>query len=178
MRSPPMTASSLQCSPGARLVAQLRVTLQAIATSTTPRATRPGPSDFPVFDALPGPEPFLLPPSRRLRRQRERCTSADALQKYRHCAGHRTPWQEVLGAGASSARRSCAHVREWRRIHAACLLAQVYHQQQRDKARRTRRPCALACKWIRLLFDVGRSTRRMMNPSLSKRSNAPCTTPA
>jgi transposase len=66
------------------LVAQLRVTLQAIADFDTAIAQRAQEHpDFPLFDALPGAGAVFAP---RLLvafgEQRERVTSADALQKY------------------------------------------------------------------------------------------------
>jgi hypothetical protein len=65
------------------LIAQLRVTLQAIADFDTALAQRAqAHPDFPLFDALPGAGAVFAP---RLLvacgAQRDRCTSAEDLQK-------------------------------------------------------------------------------------------------
>ena len=86
------------------LVAQLRVTLQAIADFDTAIAQRAqSHPDFPLFQALPGAGPVFAP---RLLvafgEQRARYASAaDTPKICRDCASDRTEWQEVLGALAS-----------------------------------------------------------------------------
>src|SRR5882672_10686358 len=140
------------------LVAQLRVTLQAIADFDTAMAQRAqAHPDFPVFDAWPGAGAVFAP---RLLvafgAQRERVTSADALQKY---AG-------IAPVTARSGKQSWVHGRlqcptflrqtfvEWAAESTRhAFWAQVYYQQQRDKGKAHQAAVrALACKWIRLLF--------------------------
>jgi transposase len=140
------------------LVAQLRVTLQAIADFDTAIAQRAqAHPDFPLFDALPGAGAVFAP---RLLvafgEQRERFPSAEELQKY---AG-------IAPVTERSGKKSWVHWRwqcptflrqtfvEW----AAASLrhsfwAQVYDQQQRDKGKSHHAAVrALAFKWIRILF--------------------------
>jgi transposase len=140
------------------LVAQLRVTLQAIAdcdTAIAPLAQ--GHPDFPLFDAFPGAGAVLAP---RLLvafgAQRERFTSAEALQKYAGIA----PGTERSG------KKSWVHWRlqcpqflrqtfvEWAAESTRhAFWAQVYYQQQRDKGKAHQAAVrALAFKWIRILF--------------------------
>jgi len=122
------------------LVAQLRVTLQAIADFDNAIAQRAqAHPDFPLFDALPGAGAVFAP---RLLvafgAQRERCTSADALQKYAGIA----PVTERRG------KKSWVHGRlqcptflrhtfvEWAAESTRhAFWAQVYYQQQRDKGK-------------------------------------------
>jgi transposase len=139
------------------LVAQLRVTWQAIADCD--KAIAPlaqGHPDFPLFAALPGAGAVFAP---RLLgafgEQRERFTSAEALQKYAGIApvterrGKKSwvPWRlqcptflrpTFVEWAAESTRHSC-----W---------ARVYSQQQRDQGTAHQAAVrALACKWLRIL---------------------------
>jgi transposase len=140
------------------LIAQLRVTLQAIADFDTAIAQRAQDHpDFPVFDALPGAGAGFAP---RLLvafgEQRERFTSADELQKY---AG-------IAPVTERSGKKSWVHWRlqcptflrqtfvEWAAESTRhSFWAQVYYQQQRDKGKAHQAAVrALAFKWIRILF--------------------------
>src|SRR6266853_4809536 len=140
------------------LVAQLRVTLQAIADFDNAMAQRAqAHPDFPVFDALPGAGAVFAP---RLLvafgAQRERVTSADALHKY---AG-------IAPVTARSGKKSWVHGRlqcptflrhtfvAWAAASTPhAFWAPVYSQQQRDKGKAHQAAVrAFACKWIRLLF--------------------------
>ena len=140
------------------LVAQLRVTLQAIADFDTAIAQRAqAHPDFPLFDALPGAGAVFAP---RLLvafgEQRERFTSAEELQKY---AG-------IAPVTERSGKKSWVHWR-WqcptflRQTFVAwaaesirhAFWAQVYSQQQRDKGKAHQAAVrALAFKWIRILY--------------------------
>jgi transposase len=158
----PLTTDEGVIAPNALLVqaliAQLRVTLQAIAdfdTAIAPCAqTHP---DFPLFQALPGAGPVFAP---RLLvafgEQRARYTSAAELQKY---AG-------IAPVTERSGKKAWVHWRlqcpkflrqtfvEWaaESIRHA-FWAQVYYQQQRDKGKTHQAAVrALAFKWIRILF--------------------------
>jgi transposase len=139
------------------LVAQLRVTLRAIADFDTASAQHAqGHPDFPLFDAFPGAGgkdgPRLLVA---FGEQRERYTSADELQKY---AG-------IAPVTERSGKKSWVHWRlqcprflrqtfvEWaaESIRHA-FWAQLYDQQQRDKGKAHQAAVrALACKGIRIL---------------------------
>jgi transposase len=140
------------------LVAQLRVTLQAITDFDTAIAQRAqSHPDFPLFQALPGAGPGFA--SRLLvafGEQRERYPSATALQKY---AG-------IAPVTERSAKKSWVHWRlqcpkflrqsfvEWatESIRHA-FWAQVYYQQQREKGKAHQaavRACAF--QWIRILY--------------------------
>ena len=140
------------------LVAQLRVTLQAIAAFDTAIARRAQDHpDFPLFDALPGAGAVFAP---RLLvafgEQRERFTSAEELQKY---AG-------IAPVTERSGKKAWVHWRlqcptflrqtfvEWAAESTRhSFWAQVYYQQQRDKDKAYQAAVrALACTWIRLLF--------------------------
>jgi len=140
------------------LVAQLRVTLQAIADFDTAMAQRAqAHPDFPLFDALPGAGAVFAP---RLLvafgEQRERFPSAEELQKYAGIA----PVTERRG------KKSWVHWRwqcptflrqtfvEWAAESLRhSFWAQVYDQQQRDKGKSHQAAVrALAFKWIRILF--------------------------
>src|SRR5712691_3930477 len=164
------------------LVAQLRVTLQAIADFDTAIAqcaqTHP---DFPLFQALPGAGPVFAP---RLLvafgEQRERYPSADALQKY---AG-------IAPVTERSGKKSWVHWRlqcpkflrqtfvEWAAESIRhSFWAQVYYQQQRDKGKAHQAAIrALAFKWIRILYRCGQE-RTPYDESIYlqalKRRNAP-----
>src|SRR5215831_10782628 len=122
------------------LVAQLRVTLQAIADFDTAIAQRAQDHpDFPLFDALPGAGAVFAP---RLLvafgEQRERFSSAEELQKY---AG-------IAPVTERSGKKSWVHWRlqcptflrqtfvEWAAESIRhSFWAQVYYQQQRDKGK-------------------------------------------
>ena len=140
------------------LIAQLRVTLQAIAdfdTAIAPLAQ--GHPDFPLFDALPGAGAVFAP---RLLvafgEQRERFPSAEELQKY---AG-------IAPVTERSGKKSWVHWRlqcptflrqtfvEWAAESTRhSFWAQVYYQQQRDKGKAHHAAVrALAFKWIRILY--------------------------
>jgi len=140
------------------LVAQLRVTLQAIADFDTAIAQRAqAHPDFPLFDALPGAGAVFAP---RLLvafgEQRERFPSAEELQKY---AG-------IAPVTERSGKKSWVHWRwqcptflrqtfvEWAAESLRhSFWAQVYYQQQRDKGKSHQAAVrALAFKWIRILF--------------------------
>jgi transposase len=140
------------------LVAQLRVTLQAIADFDTAIAQRAqSHPDFPLFQALPGAGPVFAP---RLLvafgEQRERYATAAALQKY---AG-------IAPVTKRSGKKSWVHWRlqcpkflrqtfvEWAAESIRhSFWAQVYYQQQRDKGKTHQAAVrALAFKWIRILY--------------------------
>ena len=140
------------------LVAQLRVTLQAITDFDTAIAQRAqAHPDFPLFDALPGAGAVFAP---RLLvafgEQRERFTSAEDLQKY---AG-------IAPVTERSGKKSWVHWRwqcptflrqtfvEWAAESIRhSFWAQVYYQQQRDKGKAHQAAIrALAFKWIRILY--------------------------
>jgi transposase len=140
------------------LIAQLRVTLQAIADFDTAIAQRAlSHPDFPLFQALPGAGPVFA--SRLLvafGEQRERYASAADLQKYAGIApvterSGKKFWvrwrlqcpkflrQTFVEWAAESIRHS--------------FWAQVYYQQQRDKGKAHQAAVrALAFKWIRILY--------------------------
>src|SRR5215470_12037117 len=139
------------------LVAQLRVTLQAIADFDQAIAQRAQDHpDFPLFDALPGAGAVFAP---RLLvafgEQRERFTSAADLQKY---AG-------IAPVTERSGKKAWVHWRlqcptflrqtfvEWAAESTRhSFWAQVYYQQHRDKGKAHQAAVrALAFKWIRLL---------------------------
>ena len=140
------------------LVAQLRVTLQAIADFDAAIAQRAHTHpDFPLFDALPGAGAVFAP---RLLvafgEQRERFTSAEELQKY---AG-------IAPVTERSGKKSWVHWRlqcptflrqtfvEWAAESIRhSFWAQVYYQQQRNKGKAHQAAVrALAFKWIRILY--------------------------
>jgi len=140
------------------LVAQLRVTLQAITDFDTAIAQRAqSHPDFPLFQALPGAGPVFA--SRLLvafGEQRERYPSATALQTY---AG-------IAPVTERSSKKSWVHWRlqcpkflrqsfvEWAAESIRhSFWAQVYYQQQRDKGKAHQAAVrALAFKWIRILY--------------------------
>jgi transposase len=140
------------------LVAQLRVTLQAIADFDTAIAQRTQDHpDFPLFDALPGAGAVFAP---RLLvafgEQRARFSSAEELQKY---AG-------IAPVTERSGKKAWVHWRlqcptflrqtfvEWAAESTRhSFWAQVYYQQQRDKGKAHQAAVrALAFKWIRILY--------------------------
>jgi transposase len=140
------------------LVAQLRVTLQAIAEFDTAIAQRAQTHpDFSLFQALPGAGPVFAP---RLLvafgEQRARYASAAELQKY---AG-------IAPVTERSGKKSWVHWRlqcpkflrqtfvEWAAESIRhSFWAQIYYQQQRDKGKAHQAAVrALAFKWIRLLY--------------------------
>lgn len=140
------------------LVAQLRVTLQAIADFDTAIAQcAQNHPDFSLFQALPGAGPVFA--SRRLvafGEQRERYASAAELQKY---AG-------IAPVTERSGKKSWVHWRlqcpkflrqtfvEWAAESIRhSFWAQVYYQQQRDQGKAHQAAVrALAFKWIRILY--------------------------
>jgi len=140
------------------LVAQLRVTLQAITDFDTAIAQRAqSHPDFPLFQALPGAGPVFA--SRlfvAFGEQRERYPSATALQKY---AG-------IAPVTERSGKKSWVHWRlqcpkflrpsfvEWAAESIRhSFWAQVYYQQQRDKGQAHQAAVrALALQWIRILY--------------------------
>src|SRR6266852_7023107 len=147
------------------LVAQLRVTLQAIADFDNAIAQRAqAHPDFPLFDALPGAGAVCAP---RLLvafgAQRERFTSAEDLQKY---AG-------IAPVTERSGKKSWVHWRwqcptflrqtfvEWAAESIRhSFWAQVYYQQQRDKGKAHQAAVrALAFKWIRILYRCWQERR-------------------
>jgi transposase len=140
------------------LVAQLRVTLQAIADFDTAIAQyAQSHPDFPLFQALPGAGPVFAP---RLLvafgEQRERYASAAELQKY---AG-------IAPVTERSGKKSWVHWRlqcpkflrqtfvEWAAESIRhSFWAQLYYQQQRDKGTTHQAAVrALAFKWLRILY--------------------------
>jgi transposase len=140
------------------LVAQLRVTLQAIADFDTAIAQcAQNHPDFSLFQALPGAGPVFA--SRLLvafGEQRERYASAAELQRY---AG-------IAPVTERSGKKSWVHWRlqcpkflrqtfvEWAAESIRhSFWAQVYYQQQRDKGKAHQAAVrALAFKWIRILY--------------------------
>src|SRR5438445_2709262 len=140
------------------LVAQLRVTLQAITDFDTAIAQcAQSHPDFPLFQALPGAGPVFAP---RLLvafgEQRERYASAADLQKY---AG-------IAPVTERSGKQSWVHWRlqcpkflrqtfgEWAAESTRhSFWAQVYYQQQRDNGKAHQAAVrALAFKWLRILY--------------------------
>jgi transposase len=140
------------------LVAQLRVTLQAITDFDNAIADHAqGHPDFPLFDALPGAGAVFAP---RLLvafgEQRERYASAEELQKY---AG-------IAPVTERSGKKSWVHWRlqcpkflrqtfvEWAAESSRhSFWAQAYYQQQRDKGKAHQAAVrALAFKWLRILY--------------------------
>ena len=140
------------------LVAQLRVTLQAIADFDHAIAQRAqSHPDFPLFAALPGAGAVFAP---RLLvafgEQRERYTSADELQKYAGIApvtersGNKTwvhwRWQCPTFLRQTFVEWAAESIRH-------SFWARTYYQQQRDKGTSHQAAVrALAFKWIRILF--------------------------
>jgi transposase len=148
------------------LVAQLRVTLQAIEDFDKAIAHRAqSHPDFPLFDALPGAGAVFAP---RLLvafgEQRDRYASADELQRY---AG-------IAPVTERSGNKSWVHWRlqcpkflrqtfvEWAAESTRhSFWARAYYQQQRDKgASHQAAVRALAFKWIRILFRCWQSRTR------------------
>jgi transposase len=140
------------------LVAQLRITLQAIADFDKAIAQRAQDHpDFPLFDALPGAGAVFAP---RLLvafgEQRERYASAEELQQY---AG-------IAPVTERSGNKSWVHWRlqcptflrqtfvEWAAESIRhSFWARAYYQQQRHKGTSHQAAVrALAFKWIRILF--------------------------
>ncbi len=140
------------------LTSQLRVTLDAIEAfdhAIAQRAQRH--PDFPLFQALPGAGPVFA--SRLLvafGEQRERYTSAAALQKYAGVA----PVTERSGKKAwVHWRLQCPKFLRQTFVEWAAesirhsFWAQVYYQQQRDKGNTHQAAVrALAFKWLRILY--------------------------
>ncbi len=140
------------------LTSQLRVTLDAIEAFDHAIAQRAqGHPDFPLFQALPGAGPVFA--SRLLvafGEQRERYTSAAALQKYAGVA----PVTERSGTKAwGHWRLQCPKFLRQTFVEWAAesirhsFWAQVYYQQQRDKGNTHQAAVrALAFKWLRILY--------------------------
>src|SRR2546425_4492612 len=158
----PLTTDAGVIAPNAllvqALVAQLRVTLQAITDFDTAIAQcAQSHPDFPLFQALPGAGPVFAP---RLLvafgEQRARYASAAELQKY---AG-------IAPVTERSGKKSWVHWRlqcpkflrqtfvEWAAASIRhSFWAQLYYQQQRDKGKAHQAAVrALAFKWIRILY--------------------------
>jgi len=140
------------------LVAQLRVTWRVIADFDKAIAQHAqGHPDLPLFDALPGAGVVFAP---RLLvafgEQRERYTSADALQKYAGIA----PVTERSGKKSwVHWRRQCPKFLRQTFIEWAAesirhsFWAQAYYPQQRDKGKAHQAAVrALAFKWLRILY--------------------------
>jgi transposase len=140
------------------LVAQLRVTLQAIAdfdTAIAPRAQDH--PDFPVFDALPGAGAVFAP---RLLvafgEPRERYASAEDLQKYAGIApvterSGKKSWVHWRLQGPKFLRQTFVEWAAESTRHS--FWAQVYYQQQRDNGKAHQAAVrALAFKWLRILY--------------------------
>jgi transposase len=140
------------------LVAQLRVTLQAITDVDKAIAQRAQDQpDFPLFDAFPGAGAVFAP---RLLvafgEQRARFSSAEELQKYTGMA----PVTERSGKKAwVHWRLQCpTFLRQTFVAWAAAstrhaFWAQVYYQPQRDKGKAHQAAVrAWAFKWIRILY--------------------------
>jgi transposase len=158
----PLTTDAGVIAPNAllvqALVAQLRVTLQAIADFDTAIAQcAQNHPDFSLFQALPGAGPVFA--SRLLvafGEQRERYASAAERQQY---AG-------IAPVTERSGKKSWVHWRlqcpkflrqtfvEWAAESIRhSFWAQVYYQQQRDKGKAHQAAVrALAFKWIRILY--------------------------
>jgi transposase len=140
------------------LVAQLRVTLQAIADFDTAIAQRAqSHPDFPLFQTLPGAGPVFAP---RLLvafgEQRERYTSAAELQKYAGIApvterSGKKSWVHWRLQGPKFVRQTFG---EWAAESIRhSFWAGVFYQQQRDKGKAHHAAVrALAFKWIRILY--------------------------
>ncbi len=166
----PLTADEGIITPNAllvrALVAQLRVTLQAIEDFDKAIAHRAqSHPDFPLFDALPGAGAVFAP---RLLvafgEQRDRYASADELQRY---AG-------IAPVTERSGNKSWVHWRlqcpkflrqtfvEWAAESTRhSFWARAYYQQQRDKgASHQAAVRALAFKWIRILFRCWQNRTR------------------
>ena len=157
----PLTTDAGVIAPNARLVqalvAQLRVTLPALADFDTAIAQRAqSHPDFPLFQALPGAGPVFAP---RLLvacgEQRERSASATELQQYAGIA----PVTERSGKKAWVHRRlQCPKFLRQTFVEWAAesirhsFWAQVYSQQQRAKGKVHQTAVrALAFTWMRLL---------------------------
>ena len=140
------------------LVAQLRVTLQAIADFDTAIAQRAqSHPDFPLFQALPGAGPVCAP---RLLvafgEQRERYATAAELQKYAGIApvterSGKQAWGHWRLQCPKFLRQPCV---EWAAESIRhSFWAQLYYQQQRDQGKAHQAAVrALAFTWIRLLY--------------------------
>src|SRR5215831_5778502 len=158
----PLTTDAGVITPNAllvqALVAQLRVTLQAITDFDTAIAQcAQSHPDFPLFQALPGAGPVFAP---RLLvafgEQRERYASAADLQKY---AG-------IAPVTERSGKKSWGHWRlqcpkfvrqtfvEWAAESIRhSFWAGVFYQQQRDKGKAHQAAVrALAFTWLRILY--------------------------
>jgi transposase len=169
-RATPLTTDEGIITPNAllvqALVAQLRVTLQAIEDfdkAIAHRARRH--PDFPLFDALPGAGAVFAP---RLLvafgEQRDRYASADELQRYAGIApvtersGNKS-WVHWRLQGPTFLRQTFVEWAAESTRHS--FWARAYYQQQRDKgASHQAAVRALAFKWIRILFRCWQSRTR------------------
>jgi transposase len=139
------------------LVAQLRVTLQAIAdfdTAIAPRAQSP--PDFPLFQALPGAGPVFAP----------RLLVAFGEQRTRYAAAALQKYAGMAPVTERSGKKSWVHwrlqcpkfLRQTFVEGAAASLrhafwAQRYSQQQRDQGKAHQAAIrVLAFTWIRILY--------------------------
>ena len=139
------------------LVAQLRVTLQALADCDTAIAQRAqSHPDFPLFQALPGAGPVFA--SRLLVAcgdQRARSAAAAARQKYAGIApvtarSGKQAWVHWRLPCPQFLRHTCVAWAAEAIRHA--FWAQVYSQQQRDTGKAHQAAVrALAFTWIRIL---------------------------
>jgi transposase len=143
---------------GHALVAQLRVTLPAIADFDTAIAHRAQDQpDCPVCDALPGAGAVFAP---RLLvafgAHRARCSSAEALQKYAGMApvterSGKKAWVPWRLQGPTCLRQTFVAWAAESTRHA--FWAQVYDQQQRDQGKAHQAAVrAWAVQWLRILY--------------------------
>src|SRR5215471_15182392 len=160
--APPLTTDDGVMAPNAllvqALVAQLRVTLQAIAEFDTASAQRAhSHPDFPLFQALPGAGPVFA--SRLLvacGEQRERYRSATALQTYAGVApvterSGKKAWVHWRLQCPKFLRQTCVEWAAESIRHA--FWAQVSYQQHRAKGTTHQAAVrALAFTWRRILY--------------------------
>jgi transposase len=164
------------------LVAQLRVTLQAIEDFDKAIAHRAqSHPDFPLFDALPGAGAVFAP---RLLvafdEQRDRDASADELQRYAGIApvtersGNKS-WVHWRLQCPKCSRQTCVAWAAESTRHS--FWARAYYQHQRDKgASHQAAVRALAFKWIRILVRCWQNRTRYEEAiclNASKRRGAP-----
>ena len=159
------------------LVAQLRVTLQAIADFDTAIAQyAQSPPDFPLFQALPGAGPVFAP---RLLvacgEQRERSASAAELQKYAGIAPVTERRGKKLGCTGASSARSASDTRSSNgRPSQSGMLSGHSSTPSRNvtRAQPLRPPCGpWRAHGSASCIAVGRSVRRTRSPSISRRLN-------
>jgi transposase len=169
-RATPLTTDEGIITPNAlvvqALVAQLRVTLQAIEEFDKAIAHRArSHPDFPLFDALPGAGAVFAP---RLLvafgEQRDRYASADELQRYAGIApvtersGNKS-WVHWRLQGPKFLRQTFVEWAAESTRHS--FWARAYYQQQRDKgASHQAAVRALAFTWIRMLLRCWQNRTR------------------